>query len=182
MVDVPFGGAKGGVCCDPKDLTEPELERITRKLVQSMKDVMGPDVDIPGKSPYLIYHAFLLQNKWMYRKKLSCIGAVARTAWSHTIAEDSASACRPRNLCREPSDGMVSSTASATSTSTQPDCLFVLRFQATTLIELCGSARTHRWMPMHEDLSGTPSDGISVLPIAGGLTSTASIRGSALPV
>ena len=49
MVDVPFGGAKGGVCCDPKDLTEPELERITRKLVQSMKDVMGPDVDIPGK-------------------------------------------------------------------------------------------------------------------------------------
>ena len=51
VVDVPFGGAKGGVCCDPKDLTEPELERITRKLVQSMKDVMGPDVDIPGKPP-----------------------------------------------------------------------------------------------------------------------------------
>ncbi|CAL5222347.1 g4698 [Coccomyxa viridis] len=48
VVDVPFGGAKGGVCCDPKDLTEPELERITRKLVQSLKDVMGPDVDIPG--------------------------------------------------------------------------------------------------------------------------------------
>ena len=50
VVDVPFGGAKGGVCCDPKDLTEPELERITRKLVQSLKDVMGPDVDIPGQS------------------------------------------------------------------------------------------------------------------------------------
>ena len=50
MVDVPFGGAKGGVCCDTKELTEPELERITRKLVQSMKDVMGPDVDIPGES------------------------------------------------------------------------------------------------------------------------------------
>lgn len=49
VVDVPFGGAKGGVCCDPKDLTEPELERITRKLVQSLKDVMGPDVDIPGQ-------------------------------------------------------------------------------------------------------------------------------------
>ena len=49
MVDVPFGGAKGGVCCDPKDLTEPELERITRKLVQSLKDVMGPDMDIPGQ-------------------------------------------------------------------------------------------------------------------------------------
>ena len=49
VVDVPFGGAKGGVCCDPKTLTESELERITRKLVQSLKDVMGPDVDIPGK-------------------------------------------------------------------------------------------------------------------------------------
>ena len=33
-MDVPFGGAKGGVRCNPKDLTEPELERITRKLVQ----------------------------------------------------------------------------------------------------------------------------------------------------
>ena len=53
MVDVPFGGAKGGVCCDPKDLTESELERITRKLVQSLKDVMGPDVDIPGQLPHL---------------------------------------------------------------------------------------------------------------------------------
>ena len=38
------------MCCDPKDLTEPEMERITRKLVQSMKDVMGPDVDIPGQA------------------------------------------------------------------------------------------------------------------------------------
>ena len=34
VMDVPFGGAKGGVRCNPKDLTEPELERITRKLVQ----------------------------------------------------------------------------------------------------------------------------------------------------
>ena len=56
MVDVPFGGAKGGVCCDPKDLTEPELERITRKLVQSLKDVMGPDVDIPGRQSMAQYN------------------------------------------------------------------------------------------------------------------------------
>ncbi|EIE24400.1 glutamate dehydrogenase [Coccomyxa subellipsoidea C-169] len=48
VVDVPFGGAKGGVRCDPKDLTEAELERITRKLVQALKDCVGPDRDIPG--------------------------------------------------------------------------------------------------------------------------------------
>jgi hypothetical protein len=33
-MDIPFGGAKGGICVDPKDLSERELEILTRKLVQ----------------------------------------------------------------------------------------------------------------------------------------------------
>jgi hypothetical protein len=34
VMDIPFGGAKGGICVDPKDLSERELELLTRKLVQ----------------------------------------------------------------------------------------------------------------------------------------------------
>ncbi|KAK9807101.1 hypothetical protein WJX73_005054 [Symbiochloris irregularis] len=48
VLNVPFGGAKGGVCCDPSQLSERELERLTRRLVQALKGVMGPLVDIPG--------------------------------------------------------------------------------------------------------------------------------------
>src|SRR5438093_11598958 len=48
VVDVPFGGAKGGVACDPKTLSPDELERLTRKLVQKIHDVIGPELDIPA--------------------------------------------------------------------------------------------------------------------------------------
>eukprot|EP00884_Botryococcus_braunii_P016571 jgi/Botrbrau1/3598/Bobra.0078s0048.1 len=48
VMDLPFGGAKGGVRCDPKLLTERELERITRKLVLALKEMIGPFKDIPG--------------------------------------------------------------------------------------------------------------------------------------
>lgn len=34
VMDIPFGGAKGGICCDPRQLSERELEALTRKLVQ----------------------------------------------------------------------------------------------------------------------------------------------------
>eukprot|EP00775_Hariotina_reticulata_P010391 gene10391-10549_t len=47
-MDVPFGGAKGGVVVDPTNLSARELEKLTRKLVQSMKEVLGPWTDIPA--------------------------------------------------------------------------------------------------------------------------------------
>lgn len=34
VMNIPFGGAKGGICCEPKNLSQRELERLTRKLVQ----------------------------------------------------------------------------------------------------------------------------------------------------
>ncbi len=48
VVDIPFGGAKGGVCCDPKKMSLSEAERLTRAYTQSMHDVFGPDKDIPA--------------------------------------------------------------------------------------------------------------------------------------
>ncbi|MDX1617208.1 MAG: Glu/Leu/Phe/Val dehydrogenase [Balneolaceae bacterium] len=48
IVNVPFGGAKGGVRCNPKDLSSTELERLTRRYTSNMLEVFGPDRDIPA--------------------------------------------------------------------------------------------------------------------------------------
>ena len=48
VVNVPFGGAKGGIKCDPRCLSKGELERITRAYTLSMRHVFGPDKDIPA--------------------------------------------------------------------------------------------------------------------------------------
>ena len=48
IVDVPFGGAKGGINCDPHELTKSELGRVTRTFVQGLKEMIGPTLDIPA--------------------------------------------------------------------------------------------------------------------------------------
>jgi glutamate dehydrogenase (NAD(P)+) len=48
IVDLPFGGAKGGVNCDPTRLSRGELERLTRKFIEKIHDMIGPDKDIPA--------------------------------------------------------------------------------------------------------------------------------------
>src|SRR5215510_15534388 len=48
VVNLPFGGAKGGIACKPADLSEIELERLTRTFVEKLHDVIGPNVDIPA--------------------------------------------------------------------------------------------------------------------------------------
>jgi len=48
VVDVPFGGAKGGIQVDPKQLTKRELERLTRRFVEQIAPVIGPNTDIPA--------------------------------------------------------------------------------------------------------------------------------------
>ena len=52
IVDVPFGGAKGGVICDPKALSRAELRRITRRFVIELGDTIGPHTDIPAPDVY----------------------------------------------------------------------------------------------------------------------------------
>ncbi|MEA1784837.1 Glu/Leu/Phe/Val dehydrogenase [Arenibacter sp. GZD96] len=48
VVDLPFGGAKGGIHCDPNALSEGELERLSRNYARAMKDVFGVHKDIPA--------------------------------------------------------------------------------------------------------------------------------------
>ena len=48
VMNIPFGGAKGGITVDPKTLSERELEILTRKLVQAMKPILGTYEDIPA--------------------------------------------------------------------------------------------------------------------------------------
>ena len=48
IVNVPFGGAKGGVVCDPSTMSPGELERLTRRYTANLRDVFGPDKDIPA--------------------------------------------------------------------------------------------------------------------------------------
>ena len=48
VVDVPFGGAKGGVACDPSALTQDDLRTITRRYIADLGDNIGPNVDIPA--------------------------------------------------------------------------------------------------------------------------------------
>ncbi|HEY5602299.1 MAG TPA: Glu/Leu/Phe/Val dehydrogenase [Gammaproteobacteria bacterium] len=52
LVNIPFGGAKGGVVCDPKALSEAELRRITRRFTSELFDVIGPHKDIPAPDLY----------------------------------------------------------------------------------------------------------------------------------
>lgn len=48
IVDVPYGGAKGGINCDPSKLSEQDLFAITSQFVEQMKEVIGPTTDIPA--------------------------------------------------------------------------------------------------------------------------------------
>ncbi|MBV9463438.1 MAG: Glu/Leu/Phe/Val dehydrogenase [Verrucomicrobiae bacterium] len=48
LVGLPFGGAKGGIAVDPKKLSTPELERLTRRFTQELIPIIGPMIDIPA--------------------------------------------------------------------------------------------------------------------------------------
>ena len=48
VVDIPFGGAKGGIICDPKTMSRGELERMTRRFTAELIEVIGPEKDVPA--------------------------------------------------------------------------------------------------------------------------------------
>jgi glutamate dehydrogenase (NAD(P)+) len=48
VVNIPFGGAKGGVICDPKTMSQGELERVTRRYTAELMEFIGPEKDVPA--------------------------------------------------------------------------------------------------------------------------------------
>ena len=48
VVDIPYGGAKGGITCNPRAMSRGEVERLTRSYTQAMYEIFGPDRDIPA--------------------------------------------------------------------------------------------------------------------------------------
>jgi glutamate dehydrogenase/leucine dehydrogenase len=52
VVNIPYGGGKGGVTCNPKDLSMGELERLTRRYATSILPIIGPEKDIPAPDVY----------------------------------------------------------------------------------------------------------------------------------
>jgi glutamate dehydrogenase (NAD(P)+) len=52
VVDLPLGGGKGGVVCDPKTMSESELERVSRGFVRSIAHFIGPTKDVPAPDVY----------------------------------------------------------------------------------------------------------------------------------
>ena len=52
IVDIPLGGGKGGIICNPKELSQGERERLTRRYAYSISDIIGPHTDIPAPDVY----------------------------------------------------------------------------------------------------------------------------------
>src|ERR1700687_3875477 len=51
-VNLPYGGAKGGIICDPKHMSKGELERMTRRYAAEIQPIIGPEIDIPAPDMY----------------------------------------------------------------------------------------------------------------------------------
>jgi len=52
IADIPYGGGKGGIICNPKEMSELELERMTRRYAYMIADIIGPHTDIPAPDVY----------------------------------------------------------------------------------------------------------------------------------
>jgi len=52
VVNIPFGGAKGGVCCNPKDMSRREIQALSRRYTSELINVFGPQTDIPAPDVY----------------------------------------------------------------------------------------------------------------------------------
>ena len=65
VVELPYGGAKGGIAMDPKTLSSKEIERMTRSFVDEIHEIVGPDTDIPAPDMGTNYQVMSwFRNQW----------------------------------------------------------------------------------------------------------------------
>jgi glutamate dehydrogenase (NAD(P)+) len=99
VIDVPFGGAKGGVACNPKELSPADLRKITRRYVADLGDLIGPHTDIPAPDMYTdartmawIYDTYEMMHRG--RNNLPAVtGKPVDMGGSHGRAEATARGC-----------------------------------------------------------------------------------------
>ena len=64
IANIPYGGAKGGIGCDPRQLSQSELERLTRVFTQKIHDLIGVHTDVPapdmGTNPQVTLSSFFI--------------------------------------------------------------------------------------------------------------------------
>src|SRR6202161_3568904 len=79
-VNIPYGGGKGGVICDPKRMSKSELERMTRRFASEIFPIIGPDQDIPAPDVYTDSQtmAWIMDTYSMTKGRTSLGGAHGR--------------------------------------------------------------------------------------------------------
>jgi glutamate dehydrogenase (NAD(P)+) len=76
-VNIPYGGAKGGVICDPKRMSKPELERMTRRYASEILPLIGPEKDIPAPDVYTDAQTMAwIMDTYSMTKGYSALGVV----------------------------------------------------------------------------------------------------------
>ena len=77
VVNIPFGGGKGGVVCDPRRMSKTELERMTRRYVSEILPIIGPERDIPAPDVYTDDQTMAwVMDTYSMTVGYSCLGVV----------------------------------------------------------------------------------------------------------
>jgi glutamate dehydrogenase/leucine dehydrogenase len=77
VLNLPFGGAKGGVICNPKEMSQGELERLTRRYTFEISIIIGPDRDIPAPDVYTNSQTMAwIMDTYSMNKGYSTLGVV----------------------------------------------------------------------------------------------------------
>jgi glutamate dehydrogenase/leucine dehydrogenase len=76
-VNIPYGGGKGGITCNPKEMSKRELERLTRRYTSEIILIIGPDQDIPAPDVYTDSQTMAwIMDTYSMTKGYSCLGVV----------------------------------------------------------------------------------------------------------